>query len=117
FTEVAGQTDNAIVRLNPDGSLDAGFHAAGTHQLYAIAPLPDGRVVVGGNFIMVDEGTSYLARLHTDGSIDGTFGANPNDDVMTVAVQPDGKLLVGGMFTAIGAHARNRIARLHPDGN
>ena len=32
-------------------------------------------------------------------------------------VQADGKILIGGGFTTIGGVARNRIARLNPDGS
>jgi len=36
---------------------------------------------------------------------------------MSIALQPDGKVLIGGDFTSYNGIARERIARLHSDGN
>jgi len=49
------------------------------------------------------------------------FDPNANGDVNVVVVQPDGKILIGGEFTMLSPNggptfARNRIARLNPDG-
>lgn len=48
---------------------------------------------------------------------DMTFVPNANDSVRAFGLQPDGKIIVGGLFTTIDGQARNRIARLHPDGS
>lgn len=57
------------------------------------------------------------------GSIDWSFnpqdhgyGNGANDWISKVVEQPDGKLLIGGYFTTYNGIARNRIARLYPDG-
>ena len=55
---------------------------------------------------------NVLAQSPNDG-----FDPNADGDVWSIAVQADGKILVGGDFTTIGGHARNRIARLNPDGS
>lgn len=44
-------------------------------------------------------------------------GAGANENVWTVATQPDGKVIIGGIFQSINGVARNRIARLNPDGS
>lgn len=33
-----------------------------------------------------------------------------------LVLQPDGKIVIGGQFTMVGGVARNRVARLNPDG-
>ena len=53
--------------------------------------------------------------------LDG-FNPGANNSVHALAVQPDGKIVVGGDFTMLagggaGTTARNRIARLNPDGS
>ena len=35
----------------------------------------------------------------------------------TTALQPDGKIVIGGLFTSYNGTARNRVARLNPDGS
>src|SRR5262245_57047186 len=44
------------------------------------------------------------------------FDPNANGVVRVMVVQPDGKILLGGEFTTVLGVARNRIARLNPDG-
>jgi uncharacterized delta-60 repeat protein len=69
--------------------------------------------------------SSFEFQSHTvlaagqDGAVDPTFksGSGPNERVLAVAVQLDGKILIGGSFTTYNASARNRIARLNPDGS
>src|SRR6185295_14257980 len=65
---------------------------------------------------------SRIGRLNSDGSVDPTFNPGANNTISTLALQPDGKIIVGGDFTSIGgggtgSTARNRIARLNPDGS
>jgi uncharacterized delta-60 repeat protein len=48
-------------------------------------------------------------------ALDG-FDPNANGTVNVVVAQPDGKILLGGSFTSVLGVARNRIARLNPDG-
>jgi len=53
-------------------------------------------------------------------ALDG-FDPNANGVIRIIVVQPDGRILVGGDFTTLApnggvAVARNRIARLNPDG-
>jgi uncharacterized delta-60 repeat protein len=114
---------NNIVRLNPDGSVDAGFQngltgANGT--VYLIAGQADGKVLIGGNFSQIN-GTarSGLARLNEDGTLDTSFQTGPPGAVSAVnaiALQNDGKLIIGGGFTSVQGVARNGIARLNADG-
>ena len=60
------------------------------------------------------------SKAQAQSALDG-FDPNANDIIRVVVVQPDGKILLGGDFTSLAPNggapvARNRIARLNPDG-
>src|SRR5438105_4383909 len=55
------------------------------------------------------------AAVRGQSALDG-FDPNANGNVSSIAVQADGKILIGGDFTTVLGVARNRIARLNPDG-
>jgi uncharacterized delta-60 repeat protein len=139
FTSVNGASRNGIARLNSDGTLDTTFDpgtGATTESLdgtvypmsvYSIALQGDGRVVIGGNFALVNGvSRSRVARLNADGTLDSSF--NPGsvaaasfDSTFTwlrrVIVQTDGRILIMGHFDSVEGVARNGIARLHPNGS
>jgi len=84
-----------------------------------LALQPDGKVLVGGDFIMIGETPrAGIGRLNADGSVDSSFDPGmEGDGLHTLVVQPDGKILVGGFFTMLGGQARTNIGRLNPDGS
>jgi uncharacterized delta-60 repeat protein len=106
----------AVVRYNPNGSLDPSFGAGGKiitpfsnnyADAFAVMLQPDGKIVVAG--ISSNGGFSRydftLARYNADGSLDSGFGAGgkvvhtfPNAEAyLTDAVlQPDGRIVVIG---------------------
>src|SRR5438309_5112036 len=55
------------------------------------------------------------AAVRGQSALDG-FDPNADNNVYVVVVQPDGKILIGGTFTTVLGVARNKIARLNPDG-
>lgn len=113
-----------IARLKADGSLDPAF-SPGTGadgSVYAVALQANGQIVLGGSFFNVN-GVSRrsIARLNPDGSMDTSDnwksnGARTDGNVNAVVIQPDGKIVIGGTFSAVNGVARNRLARLNPDG-
>lgn len=114
--------DYALVRLNPDGSVDKNFNLdPRIHSINAIALQEDGKILVGTYRRQHD---NAIYRLHPDGSIDTTFKAvvGPNKtasdyvNVTCIVLQADGKILAGGKFETINGQPRANIARLHPDG-
>jgi uncharacterized delta-60 repeat protein len=117
-----GLRRNRIVRLNADGSLNAGFNV-GTgpdSSLWAIVPQPDGKIVISGWFTHVSGvPRAHIARLNSDGSLDASFdpGSGLNTAVFAAAVQRDGKVVIAGGFTNVNGRACQRIARLNPDGS
>jgi uncharacterized delta-60 repeat protein len=122
FATYGGMGQNAIARLNNDGSLDNGF-ATGVGPngpVYAVAVQTDGKVVIGGDFTAVNGYTNFnhIARLNTDGSVDSSFnpGSGPDNSVHSLAVQLDGRIILGGLFMNVNGQSYNHIARLNTDG-
>lgn len=106
--------DIALVRYNPNGTLDPSFGTggivaadiAGDFDLaFSVLLQPDGKIVTAG---YSNDGTKYnfgLVRFNSDGSYDTTFGTGgkvmtsigPSEDVASSAVlQPDGKIILAG---------------------
>jgi uncharacterized delta-60 repeat protein/uncharacterized repeat protein (TIGR01451 family) len=118
---VAGEVDGDgfVLRLNADGSLDVDYEPPSLNgPVYALDLLPDGRVVIGGDFTSGVGPRSRIARLNEDGSVDNGFAplVNPNAAVRAVLVQDDGAVLIGGGFNQITGLGRNRLARLNAQG-
>ncbi len=120
---------DGIARLNADGSLDMGFAPKISGDVPSIAFQADGKILLGGNFTMVEGNEGYprysnIVRLEADGSLDLTFQPNPSGSgVESIVVQPDGKILVGGVFfyfqpNGVGPRiTRAFLARLNADGS
>jgi len=106
FTITRGGTPyRYLARINPDGTLDAGFTPPLSGPVNALAlqtdpnnPAGPQRVYAGGGF--------GLARLHgADGVPDGSFDGGPTQQytVNVIAVAPDGSsVLVGGTYPGAG---------------
>jgi hypothetical protein len=112
-----------LAALNMDGTVNTGFDngQGGPNGLVtALAVQADGKVLLGGVFTAVNgQVRNRIVRLNNDGSLDTVFGqglSGANNSVVALALQGDGKVLVGGTFTSINGVARNRVARLNPDG-
>lgn len=118
----------ALLRLNPDGSLDSSFQVPFLNQsgtVQQVLPLPDGRIVISGFLALPgyesNLAAGFIAAVHSDGSLDATFIANlgtgPNGWVGgELQLQPDGTILAGGIFNFWNGQPRASIARLQPDG-
>jgi len=105
----------SMARLNSGGSFDTSFVGADNDKTESIRLLPNGQILIGGYFSMVDGNRQLnLARLNSDGSYDSTFTPSVNNFVWDVAVQSDGKILIGGGFSTVEGVSRNSIARLLP---
>jgi uncharacterized delta-60 repeat protein len=115
---VDGLSQLAVVRLNPNGSLDTTFNGTGVVDIKVgkktysgpVVIQPDGKILVAGTafptslFNQTDD-EFVVARLNADGSLDKSFGKsgmfvwNPTsgDDQPTgMAVLPDGSIVVTG---------------------
>ena len=84
-----------------------------------IEPLPDGKIMVCGQFTTIGGGTRRaIARLNADGTLDSTFPVVDTafQIILDMIIQPDGKILISGGFSTINGVARVRVARLNADG-
>ncbi len=129
YTESSPTTNFAIVRYNPDGSLDATFDGDGKvttnfggHSYgFSITIQPDGKIVVVGfasdNFA--------VARYNPDGSLDTSFDS---DGLVTtdfgdieyglgVVIQSDGKLVVVGYTGLPYSNSEFALARYNTNGS
>ena len=115
FSAYGGTPRANIVRLNPNGSLDAGFvpPAAATGIVSCVLLQPNGRILLGGTYAAPGL-PANLARLLTDGSADASFAATavPNSTVRTLLIQPDGKIVLGGSFTQVNGQPNQGLARI-----
>lgn len=117
FTTFNGAAiSSRLIRLNTDGSLDAGFTPpafTGT-LINAIAVLPDDRIVAGLDFFA----SQKVVRLLADGSPDPTFSTlgSINNAVSRLAVLPDERVLISGQFTSVGGQPRAGLALLQANG-
>ncbi len=78
FTAFAGSAYSGLVRLRPDGGVDAAGFDPGTGAdgaaVNALARLPDGRLFAGGSFATFNGiARPGLVRLRTDGTVDPAF--------------------------------------------
>ena len=122
FSTYNGAAAVKIVRLLPDGTLDASFVTGSGAEdgiVETLALQSDGKVILGGHFTVFNGFSSpKLIRLNADGSVDSSFSVGTGFDaiVYTLTLQSDGKIVVGGSFSNFNGNARRRILRLHPDG-
>lgn len=131
-----GLTDSlapaALVRLDPNGSLDRTFQLARDQRVQEygqqLALQPDGKILLASLARDGDRRISHgtVARLNADGSVDSTFQAlelipayPPYLEFHALAVQPDGKILVAGRYHLgfISAAVRHHLVRLLPNGD
>ncbi|WP_416439514.1 T9SS type A sorting domain-containing protein [Phnomibacter sp. MR] len=120
FTTFNGATVGRLVRLLPNGTVDATFNmgTGANGDIEDMLLLPDGKVIIAGAFTSFSGSTANrLARLNSDGSIDPLFTASANNTVHSIAAMQGNRLLVAGSFTSISTLSRNRIAILNSGGN
>jgi uncharacterized delta-60 repeat protein len=121
FTTVNGIAKKQMVRLNADGSLDNSFAVTGTGFSYVpqkIQLLPDGKILVSGNFYAYNEiAAKGMIRLNPNGTRDNTFTSavdlsNINGKAF---LQPDNKILLA--LASSGTGSLNLLRRLNSDGS
>ena len=129
----AGNGKFALVRYNPDGTLDNTFGEGGNvrtnlttyeDEAHGLAIQTDGKIVaVGIAGIGGPNWEAGLARYNTDGTLDTTFGSGGTvmtdftpkiDFAFAVAIQADGKIVTAGVSGLGGAHPKFALARYLP---
>ena len=113
--------DMVVVRLNANGTADAGFGSGGTATVdlgsgddtaRGVMVQTDGKIVIGGSAGDGRFDLLALARLTTAGALDPTFGAG------TPGFGANGAGTPGTVVTAVGASSDIAFAlAAQPDGN
>lgn len=119
FSSVASTARTFLARLNPDGSLDAGFAPALNLPVFAIAVQSDGAILIGGQFFFNPGATRRgVARLLPSGALDSSFdpGTGANNTVRALALDDVGRVVVGGAFTAFNGSAAQHVVLLDTHG-
>lgn len=133
----------AVIRVNPDGSLDNSFNGNGkvltlfdnTHAHAASVILqPDGKIIVGGDIDKVTGGVGgvnfdfAIARYLPNGLLDNSFNGDGkvtttidninNERIFSLALQPDGKIVGAGLASRNnpGNGTQFAVVRYHSNG-
>ena len=133
FSSFKDSTIYRLLRLNKNGSLDTTFKAKVLEQkneihseIRTIAIAPDGKILIGGLFSMVNdtlETTNGIARLLSNGELDTTFhpgvgiSLERNQKIYDIEIEKDGKILVGGRFDKFSDSSISGFVRLNEDGS
>ncbi len=117
---------NRVARLNSDGTPDntftvtTGVLSPGQQFLSGMVVQPDGRIVIGGDFLSyAGQPRMRAARLMSDGAFDASFdpGSLLSDNVSALALQANGRVIVGGNFTTLNGSTQSYLARMNSDGS
>lgn len=127
FTIYNSSSQECLIRLNLDGTIDPSFKI-GTRFYYGAYPNDpavysiflqlDGKIIVGGKFDSYQGNNNSLTRLNADGSKDSNFDIETgfNSNVNSIALQPDGKIMVSGNFDKYQGVNQKGVIRLNPNG-
>jgi uncharacterized delta-60 repeat protein len=121
-------SDFALVRLNPDGSLDNSFSGDGkvlvdfrnsTEIVYSMGIQADGKIVVAGPTSLNNTLDFALARFNTDGTLDNSFSddgkvitdfGSDEETPNGMVIQPDGKIIAVGVYDWLNPTANSAVA-------
>ncbi|MEN2415635.1 T9SS sorting signal type C domain-containing protein [Flavobacterium mesophilum] len=122
FTKYNETLINRIVRVLPDGTVDASFNVTSgfNSQVYAMEIQSDGKIIVAGNFSKYnDVNVGKIIRLLPDGSRDSSFNTGVGADgiIEAILIQQDGKILLGGRFNTFNGAQYPHLVRLNSDGS
>ncbi|MEO9021738.1 MAG: DUF5008 domain-containing protein [Ginsengibacter sp.] len=120
-----------LVRMNEDGSLDSTFnynpatqsgYDVGNGFIFDAMQLPDGRIIVVGNFTTFDgQVVNYITRINTaDGSVDPTFnmgGSGADKSISHISYNANtGKILLTGNFKNYNGQPANGVVMIDQNG-
>ncbi len=130
FGTFEGSERTDVIRLMPDGSLDATFGDGGTLGIDTarvgerLAVQPDGRIVLTGRVLLNGETRFETLRLQPDGALDATFGdggsvrtdlRDGTEAALDVALDAEGRIVVAGR--AGDFNTDFALVRYLPDGS
>ncbi len=123
----------ALIRYNPNGSLDNSFDSDGivitsiggsSGMAYSIAIQTDGRIVTAGYSFNGSSDAFTILRYNTDGNLDNSFNSNgivatqvglSTETGYAVTIQNDGQILVAGS-SLNGSYNDFAVVRYNGDG-
>jgi uncharacterized delta-60 repeat protein len=110
-----------VARLLENGDVDLSFQSplSPSTSVGVILPLPDGRLIVAGEFLRVAGHYSpRMVRLNADGSLDMSFRSLLSEEfsIQRMALESDGSLLINGFNPSDPPTARRTLLRMFPDG-
>jgi uncharacterized delta-60 repeat protein len=127
FNSVVGIDRKKIVRLLPNGNLDASFNPnlpilTNGANLIIVKLLVNDKLLISGDFVSnnsIANPINKIARLNSDGSVDNTFstGVGANSKIFAIYNQPNGKIIVAGRFTNYNGTLAKGLVRLNEDGS
>jgi len=140
FESYNGADKRSIIRLTANGDYDTTFNngtsfpfqgvnggdlANSGYCAFSIKEQPDGKLLIGGNFVKYNNITipKGIVRINADGSRDPDFitgsgfvgGTNVYQGksvVRDILMQSDGKIIVGGDFDTYNTTNRRMLARI-----
>jgi uncharacterized delta-60 repeat protein len=120
FTTFSGQTNNRIVKLQPNGFKDNSFdNSIGFNSVPLVVKVDNlGKILLGGQFTTYKNvNANSIIRLNPDGSIDNTFnyGTGFNSTVSDIKIYND-KIYVMGNFSTYNGVLYRSLVRLNYDG-
>jgi uncharacterized delta-60 repeat protein len=121
FTRVNGIARSRLARIASTGALDLSFNPVSigaihgtSDQVSAVLQLPDGDILIGGNFLTVQDQTrTHLAQLDSAGKLRPQFAWDIQGDLITrLATAPSGAIYVLGSITNIDGTPVPGFARI-----
>jgi uncharacterized delta-60 repeat protein len=128
---MSGSGSKGIARLMPSGALDYGFTPgpgiapANSAVVYAIEPLSDGRIVIGGWFTYFQgEPVGHIACMDADGMMNNGFpslgvtSGFPGYEPVIHSIEElaDGRIVLSGWFSTYGGVSHAGMVVAMPDG-
>ena len=115
--DVMGQSP--LIRLNPDGTIDADFTIAPLPlgHIQQLVPLPGGQVLVGGDFTVFDPGIAAqnIALYNFNGTLNDDFSDRINGEAGGIFRRADGRILIGGENISIDNGTSTTLLQLTSD--
>ncbi len=125
-----GGSKFALVRYNPNGSLDTAFDgdgkvltnftASADESAYAMALQSDGKIVAAGSAVIDGSEQFALARYNPNGKLDASFDGDgkvitnffsgPSEAINDIVIQGDGKIVAAGSASANGSSSKFQFA-------